>query len=377
MEARREILETPLADHGGRLASPTLSRSKTSVRRDFSVCLNAYGPAPIVRDAVRNAAIDEYPDRFSRAPRQAAAYRWERPVEEIVFGAGAAELIQAVCFAYLTRNDCVVVAAPCFGEYERAARLCGAHVESVVAALHLDEAAQWDNTLELVSVVLRTRPRLVFLASPSSPSGVQYSIPMLRKLADACARCDCLLILDQSYDAFSTTLLGTPALSGHDHVVHIRSLTKDHALAGVRAAFAVAAPAVASCIERARVPWASSTAAQAAAVAAMSNEAIEHVRQTTERLRNEARQIVSFCETIGLTVEASSTHYMLIRCCSGNDAREMLLADHGVLVRDCTSFGLPSHIRVAARVPADNAALMEALRSLGRVNTARTSEANQ
>lgn len=377
MEARREILDTPLVEHGGRHASSTASVSTTSAHRDFSVCLNAYGPAPIVREAVRNSVLDEYPDRFSRAPRQAAAYRWERPMDEIVFGAGAAELIQAVCFAFLTRNDTVLVAAPCFGEYERAARLCGANVESVVATLDFDDAAQWDHMLDLVSAVFRTRPRLVFVASPTSPAGVQYSLPMLKKLADTCARCDCLLILDQSYDVFSTNPLGTPALSGHDHIVHIRSLTKDHALAGVRAAFAVAAPAVVQCIERARVPWTSSTAAQAAAVAAMSNEAIEHVAHTTQCLRNDAQRIASFCQTIGLSTEPSSTHYMLIRCINGSDARELLLAEHGVLVRDCTSFGLPRHVRIAARTPSDNAMLMEAFRSLARINAAHATEANQ
>jgi histidinol-phosphate aminotransferase len=38
-----------------------------------------------------------------------------------------------------------------------------------------------------------------------------------------------------------------------------------------------------------------------------------------------------------------------------------LLAGHGLRVRDCTSFGLPGHIRVAARTPLDNAELVRAL----------------
>lgn len=364
MEARREILDTPLADHGGRFALSKSGAALPPARCDFSVCLNAYGPAPIVREAVRNCVIDEYPDRHSRAARQAAAYRWDRPIDEVVLGAGAAELIQAVCFAYIARGDCVLIAEPAFGEYRRAAQLCGANVESVAPSVHLYDATPADYTMELVSAVFRTRPRIVFLASPTSPGGHQLSLTMLRELANACLRCDCLLALDQSYDAFSADPLGTPALAGHQNVVHIRSLTKDHALAGVRVAFAVTTPDIARNIERARVPWAASSVAQAAAVAAMSNEALSHVAQTTGQLRCDAIRLADFCRSIGLSVEPSSTHYMLIRCKNASHAHERLLAEHGVLVRDCSSFGLPAHIRVAARTPSNNALLMEALRTL-------------
>ena len=285
-------------------------------------------------------------------------------MDEIVFGAGASELIQALCFAYLTRGDSVVIAQPAFGEYERASLLCGAQVHAVQSTLKHDDVSLSESASDLVSAIFRVRPRLLFVASPTSPSGVQYPVALLRDIAKICARCDCLMVLDQSYDSFSAAPLGTPALAGCVHVVHIRSLTKDHALAGVRAAFAVASPSVADHIERSRVPWASSSAAQAAAVAAMSNEAMQHVSTTTHALRADAVAIAEFCASIGLSVEPSSTHYLLIRCGNGTAARERILEQRGVLVRDCRSFGLPQHIRVAARQPDDNALLLDALRSL-------------
>ena len=65
-------------------------------------------------------------------------------------------------------------------------------------------------------------------------------------------------------------------------------MTKDHALAGIRVAFAVAPPDVAEAIERARVPWTASAAAQAAAMAAMGDAAIAYVAETTAALRAEA-----------------------------------------------------------------------------------------
>ncbi|MEO7360870.1 MAG: histidinol-phosphate transaminase [Gemmatimonadaceae bacterium] len=369
MKPRREILETPPVHHGGRLAGTGDLVATSTKHQDFSVCLNAYGPAPIVRSAIRESPIDEYPDRLSRAPRQAVAYRCDRPMNEIVFGAGASELIQAVCFAYLSRGDCVVIMQPAFGEYERASLLCGAQIHHPTNALNHAAPTLDDSVTELVSTIFRVRPRLVFMATPTSPSGAQYAVPMLRHIANMCAQCDSLLILDQSYDAFSANPLGTPALPGNDHVVHIRSLTKDHALAGIRVAFAVAPPDVANDIERGRVPWAASSAAQDAAVAAMSDEAMRHVAETTRCLRADAVRIAVFCASIGLWVEPSSTHYLLIRCVNAAAAHDSLLRQHGVLVRDCCSFGLPQHIRVAARRPDDNTTLLDALRSLSSHQT--------
>jgi histidinol-phosphate/aromatic aminotransferase/cobyric acid decarboxylase-like protein len=172
-----------------------------------------------------------------------------------------------------------------------------------------------------------------------------------------------LFVLDQAYDAFSDEPFDGPALVGHAHVVHLRSLTKEHALAGVRAGFAIASVAVTEAIERVRVPWAASTIAQAAAVAALSNAAAEHVARTTAVLRAERGRISRACAIRGIDVHPSSTHYCLIRVGTGAAARARLLTHHGILVRDCASFGLPEWIRVAARTPAANDLLIAALTS--------------
>src|SRR5581483_11525183 len=96
-------------------------------------------------------------------------------------------------------------------------------------------------TLErLADAVRRHRPRLVFLCVPNNPTGGAVAPEALQEYAAACAAVGTLLVLDQSYDAFADYPLGTPALGGHPSVVHLRSITKDHALAGVRAGFAIA-----------------------------------------------------------------------------------------------------------------------------------------
>ena len=306
-------------------------------RGSFAVCINAYGPAPIVRAAILAASIDDYPDPDCVAACEAASARWSRPVEEIACGAGTAELIQALALALLRPGDRVVIPRPAFSEYGRAALLAGARVHR---ATHE----------ELTAAIREHRPRLAFVAAPTSPAGLALSRAALRAVADACAEAGTLLILDQAYDAFTAEPVGTPALPGHPAVIHLRSLTKDHALAGVRVGFAIGPVATIAALARVRVPWAVSAAAQAAAVAALTDEAEAHVCRTIARLRASASALWSWCDSVGIERVASDTHYGLLR------ARA-----EGIMVRDCTSFGLAGWIRVAVRTEPENDVLRRGL----------------
>ena len=325
---------------------------------DFSTCTNAYGPAAVVRDAVTAAVLDEYPDPTSTTARRAASARWNRPIDELAFGAGSVELLYATMLAAVRPGDVVLIPRPAFGEYGRAALLAGARI-CRPRRLSVGVAADAVVTA-FIAAVHATRPRLALLAAPTSPDGTMLVPPHVRAAADACARAGTLLVLDQAYDAFADEQLGTPALPGHPAVLHVRSLTKDHALAGVRAGFAIGPADVIAAIERCRPPWVASTAAQAAAAAALSDAGMAHVAATIPRLRDAARALASWCGQHGIPIVPSSTHYQLIRIGDARRARaELLLA--GIGVRDCTSFGLSAYIRIAARTDPEQAVLRDAL----------------
>jgi histidinol-phosphate/aromatic aminotransferase/cobyric acid decarboxylase-like protein len=95
----------------------------------------------------------------------------------------------------------------------------------------------------------------------------------------------------------------------------------------------------------------------------MDDDATAYVQRTTTALRDEAERIAVACAAYGIEVRPSATHYRLVTCTSARETRDRLLARSGILVRDCTSFGLPEWIRVAARAPADNDVLITAVRS--------------
>lgn len=357
IQPRREVLHTPAAVHGGPAGA---ADERHPVRVDFSVSINAWGPAPAVRRAALEAAIEEYPDPESLRPRRAAAAKWGVPLESVIFGAGSAELIHALCFAFLRPGDTVLVSDPTFGGYARAASLCGARVRH-----HLATPPQWRLDVGgIADAVAEHGPVLVFLCGPNNPTGQALGPGEVRRVAEACAAAGALLVLDQAYDAFTPEPLGTPALPLHPAVLHLRSITKDHAIAGLRAAFAVGPRAVIEALSLARVSWAASAPAQAAAVAALGGEADAHLRCTIPRLREERARLERAFSALGIQTVPSDTHYFLARLEGAAGVHARLRAEFGLKVRYCASFGLPQHLRVAARTPPENDLLIAALEAV-------------
>lgn len=353
---RPAVSATPLAVHGGRRA---LHGEGTAVRHDFSTCVNAFGPADVVRDAMSRASPDEYPDPHARTARRAVAQRYGCTVDEIAVAAGTMELIQAACLAYLRPGDHVMIAAPAFGEYARMARLCDAQPHAV-GPLDPEEPAL--DVEAFCRTIGELRPRLAFVCTPANPTGRALGAEAVRAIGDACNAVDGLLVLDQAYAAFSDRPLGTPACPGHPAILHLRSLTKDHALAGVRVGLAVGPPAVIDALERVRVPWSPSAAALAACAAAMTAAADAHVARTIAILRAERCRLTNACAALGLEPLSTAAHFFVARVGDAAAFRAALLGDAGIAVRDCSSFGLPQWVRIAARTPAENETLLEALR---------------
>lgn len=351
--------------HGG--PGGAVDDAAAPVVLDFSANINAWGPAPHVVAAIRHADPAGYPDPEALAPRQAAAHLWGVPLDRTRFAPGAADLIHRIARAYLQPGDCALIAAPAFGEYARAARAAGALVVELRAAHHdADPAAD-----ELARQIRELRPRLAFVASPTSPLGAPRADEQLLCLAETIAPYG-LLVVDEAYRSFALGRFAPPALLARDDVVHLRSITKDCALAGVRAAFAVAAPAVLRALDAADVPWSASAPAQAAAAAALTAEGAAHVERTLQLMTRARNELAAGLAALGLQVLPSAANFLCVRVGTAprreTDVRAAhggrlaaALGERGIRVRDCASFGLPDHIRVAVRTPPANQRLLACL----------------
>ena len=106
-------------------------------------------------------------------------------------------------------------------------------------------------------------------------------------------------------------------------------------------------------------PWSVNAAAQAAGLAALHEET--YLRDTLAQTSAAKTKLAQELTALGLRVWPSATHFFLVEVDDAAGTRAGLL-QRGILVRDCTSFGLPTFVRVAARRPEENRRLATAWR---------------
>jgi histidinol-phosphate/aromatic aminotransferase/cobyric acid decarboxylase-like protein len=170
-----------------------------------------------------------------------------------------------------------------------------------------------------------------------------------------------LFVIDEAYLTFAIGARSVLTLQA-DNVLLLRSMTKAYALAGIRLGYAVGHPDVLAVLRQVRPPWSVNALAQAAGVAALTDAA--HIERSLAQVAQAKQRLVAELYRLGLEPVPSSTHFFLLKVGNATACRQALLR-RGLLVRDCTSFGLPAYIRVATRRPEENAQLLAALAKAG------------
>jgi histidinol-phosphate aminotransferase len=326
---------------------------------DFSVNGNPLGPAPNVVAAARAAPLERYPEPESATLRAAIAAQLDLPAERLVVGNGSVELIWLIALAFLERRDRALVVGPTFAEYARAARLMGARGTEYRAAA--DEGFRPD-VGEICRAIETVRPRVTYVCNPNNPTGCYLARDQVEALLAATPG---LLVLDEAYVAFADGAWDVQPLLENDRLIVLRSMTKDHALAGLRLGYALGAAAVVRAIQWAQPPWSVNAAAQAAGLAALAER--DHVARGRSAAARARDYLTDGLRALGVVVLPSAANFFLVETA---DAATLAacLRHEGIYVRDCTSFGLPRHIRLAARPREECDALLTAYSRVLRGN---------
>jgi histidinol-phosphate aminotransferase len=323
---------------------------------DFSVSSNPFSYPPAVKKALGSVVIDRYPDSESTELRRCLADGLAVRPDNIVVGSGSMEVIRLITTAYLGKGDKALILKPTFGEYEVACRISGADISELWAGESDSFAFDIDKA---IAAIKRDRPRAVFLCNPNNPSGSYLPRQQIERVLDALG--EGLLILDEAYIAFTEGEWPSTALLGRGNLICLRSMTKDYALAGLRLGFAISSTNVIDNLCQVRPPWNVNDAAQKAGVAALGDGG--YLKRCETKIRLARQYLTDELSAIGYKVLPSKTNFFLVKVGNGRSFRAALLK-HGLMLRDCASFGLPQHVRIAARTMDECHRLIETIKAL-------------
>jgi histidinol-phosphate/aromatic aminotransferase/cobyric acid decarboxylase-like protein len=255
------------------------------------------------------------------------AARLDVAPEALILAAGAVELLWLAA-RVLAGGQRVLVLAPTFSEMAAGARAAGAEVVE-----HHDAAT-------LPELAARLRPALVYVCTPNNPTGAAVDPGVIDAVAALAPT-----LVDESFLSTSEDFAEL-ARPRHPGCLRLRSLTKDHALPGLRVGYAILPPALAARLEAGRPPWSVSAPVAAAALACLD----EDLAPSRARWLADRDALAAALRAVDLPPRPSRAPFLLVRVgVAATALRARLLARHHILVRDASSFGLPDHVRLGAR----------------------------
>ncbi len=342
--------------HGGDWAG--YQREYGAPPLDFSASVSPLGVPESVRSAICAAAAeaDRYPDPSCRALCAAIGAHEGVAPERVLCGAGASDLLFRAVLAARPRQ--ALLAEPCFGEY-------AASLASVGCAIRRFPLPGSFLLSEEYLSEINHNIDIAILCNPNNPTGLTVEPELLRRIARRCGETGTRLVLDECFVDFLDeperhTLKGL--LDECRPLLILRAFTKLYGMAGLRLGYALCGDAAyLDAMRRCAPPWAVSSVAQAAGLAALRDR--DYVNQVRALVRSERRRLAAGLTALGLRVVPGEANFLLFQSSTPLDGA---LRARGLLLRRCGDFaGLDEDwYRAAVRTPEDDDRLLAALREL-------------
>lgn len=322
---------------------------------DFSANVSPLGLPAGVAAAITNAlpTADRYPDPLCRELRAALAGAEGVPADWILCGNGAADLIFRLALAVRPRR--ALLPAPTFAEYEAALQTVGCAVQRVF----LREENEFAVTEEFIDAVT-PETDIVFLCQPNNPTGQVTPPALVERLVRRCAACGAVLVVDECFldflpdrDAWTAKKL----LRDAPQLIILKAFTKLYAMAGVRLGYSLCGDA--TLLEKMRgagQPWAVSSLAQAAGLAALQETA--YADAVRALIAEQRPRMAAGLRALGLRVMDGQANYLLFRATPDFGEK---LRRRGAVVRSCANYpGLDAAwYRTAVRTAEENTRLLQ------------------
>ncbi|MFB6155094.1 MAG: histidinol-phosphate transaminase [Haloferacaceae archaeon] len=312
---------------------------------------NPYGPSRLAVEAIEGAApnVHRYPTAVHADLTAKLAAKWEVAESQVWVTAGADGFIDYLSRAMLEPGDEVLVPAPGFSYYGMSARYHHGDANTYELSGDDDFALTADVVLDGYD-----GERIVYVTSPHNPTGATMPLGEVRALADRVDE-ETLVVVDEAYGEFAAVPSAASLLDRYDNVAVARTFSKAYGLAGVRIGYGLVPGAWGDAYARVNTPFAASEIACRAALAALDDD--EHVERTVAGARESRRYLR---EELDATTWESGANFVLADVGDASAVAEASQAE-GVIVRDCTSFGLPSCVRISCGTDAETRQAVETL----------------
>ncbi|MBE0414293.1 histidinol-phosphate transaminase [Yoonia sp.] len=302
---------------------------------------NPLGPSDAAKEAFLRAvhSLHRYPPTDHASLRGAIGAVWGVATDRVICGVGSDEILHLLCQAYVGAGDEVIHTEHGFAIYRIATLAAGGTPVEVPERERVTD-------VDAILAACNDRTKLVFIANPNNPTGTMIGLAELARLAAELPP-QAMLVLDGAYAEYVEGYdAGLALVDARQNVVMTRTFSKIYGLGGLRVGWGYGPQAVIDVLNRIRGPFNLSSAALAAAEAAVRDTAY------TEKCRSENARWREWMATalaeLGVPSDTSTANFVLARFSSPDEALacDAHLRHEGIIVRQVAGYKLPHCLRI-------------------------------
>jgi histidinol-phosphate aminotransferase len=366
-------------EHVRTLSGYTPGKSRRQAQQESHVnCIkmasneNPFGPSPKAVQAMQAALAESnfYPDNDAIELRQRLAEKHGVQPEQIVPTAGSTALLGIVARTLLSPGLNAVTSERSFIVYPIATQAAGGRLIKVPM-----RGDGFD--LNAIAGAIDQHTRIVYISNPNNPTGTLVPAQELDRFLDEVPG-HVIVILDEAYYDFAQYFAVNRSID-YSHaldyvnrgrrVVVLRTFSKAHGLAGVRVGYGIGPAELMSYFARMRTTFSVSVVAQAAALAALDDEA--HTQKTLQNNAEQAERVTAAITELGYHPVPTWANFLY--CELGDDAGTVAkrLQAEGVIVRPMGPWGAPTAVRITIGTPEQNDIFLKAFKKVMEQATVR------
>lgn len=320
---------------------------------------NPLGPGEPARLAYAEAAAElgRYPDGGGFALRQAIADHHGVAPEQVTLGNGSNDVLDLVARTFLHPGREAVFSQHAFAVYPLATQAVGARAR-------VAPARDYGHDLDAMAALVTDQTAVVWIANPNNPTGTWLTAAPLKAFIAALPK-TCICVLDEAYlDYVDAPEFpnGAQWLDEFPHLIVTRTFSKIHGLAALRVGYGLSHPRAAELMNRVRQPFNVNAPAQAAAIAALGDQA--HIARSAQLNRAGLAQLTAGLAALGLAAIPSLGNFVTVDLGRPAGPVDQALLRQGVICRPVANYGLPNHLRVSIGLEAENARFLAAVRQV-------------
>ncbi len=324
---------------------------------------NPAGMPESARQAAQAALMGDngrYPDANGFSLKKAISEKYGVPMDWITLGNGSNDIIDIAGRTFAKNGDSIVYSEYSFIVYMLTAKAVGAKGIEV-------PSKNYGHDLDAMLKAIRPDTKIVFLANPNNPTGTFLQPKEIEAFLDKVPS-DVVVVIDEAYNEFLDASIqydSTVWVKKYPNLLVSRTFSKAYGLAALRVGFGLAQPQLTDLLNRVRQPFNTNVAAQAAAIAALGDEAF--LKKSAETNAQGYKELVQAFEEMGLEYVPSYGNFVLVKVGDDDDAGARVnleLLKRGIIVRPVKGYKLPKWLRISIGLPEENRAFIKAFKEI-------------